>query len=383
MEQISKVRKCFHCGATLQCEDPSKEGYVKPEVLENPTQNFLFCDKCFEAERFHSLSNEPFIDDDFVTIIKEAKEKDCLLVYVVNLFSFETAFSKEVIDLINGMKILVVGSKFDLLPKGTSKDETAEYVAHRFRVAGLKITANDVMITSLHDEEASQEILTRIFELKNAKNVYIIGCTDCGKTALISSFLKIYTNLSNGNIMTHEYKDTNLKVMEIPLTSCSSMYETPGISITNSILFGLDNKTLRAIYLTKPVEPREETISKGHSLFIGGLAVIEQIDGPKTDIICYFHDKVEINKSHVSDVEEKFLKLTKANKLIPSLSKIKSTKDMDVFDIEMKNDDGNYRDLGFTGLGWVSIKSRNQKFRIYVPKGVAIYTSRPKVKVGK
>lgn len=380
MEQISKVRKCFHCGATLQSEDPTKEGYVKPEILENPSQNFIFCDKCFEAERFHSVSNEPFIDEDFIQVLQEAKEKDCLLVYVVNLFSFETSFSKEVIDLIQGMKMLVVGTKFDILPKGSSKEEIQEYVAHRFRVAGLKISCSDVMITSSMDMEASQEILTRIFELKNAKSVYVIGSSDAGKTALISSFLKIYSNLSKGNIVTHEYKDTNLRVMEIPLTNKSSMYETPGISNTNSFLFGLDSKTIKSIYLTSPVESRSVTLMKGQSMFIGGLAIIELLEGDKTTFNCYFHKNVQLRKSHFSNVESKFIKLIGRNELKPCLPKIKSTKDMDVFDIETKNGGGHYRDLGFTGLGWVSIKAKNQKFRVYVPKGVSIYTSKPKAR---
>ena len=380
MDQISKVRKCYRCGATLQSEDPSKEGYVNPEVLENPNQNFAFCQKCFEAERWHSLSNEPFIDYDFIDVLKEAKEKDCLLVYVVNLFSFETSFSKEVIDLIQGMKIMVVGTKFDLLPVDTNKEDIQEYVAHRFRVAGLKIKAPDVYIVSKYDEDSIRDTLTRIFELKNAKNVYIIGSEDAGKTALINSFLKIYSNLSNGNIVTCNYKNTHLKVMEIPLTNKSSMYETPGISITNSILFGLDAKTLKAIYLTSPVEPREISISKGHSLFIGGLAIIELIEGNKLDFTCFFHKNVQLHRSHVRDVESKFIKLNKKGELVPSLSKIKSTKDMEIFEISINNKEGSYRDIGFAGLGWVTTWVTCQKIRVYVPKGVSIYTSRPKIK---
>ena len=381
MEQIAKVKKCYRCGATLQSEDPSKEGYVNAEVLENPNQNFLFCNKCFEAERYHSLSNEPFIDEDFINVLKEAKEKNCLLVYVVNLFSFETSFSKEVIDLIKGMKILVVGTKYDLLPVGVKKDDIREYVAHRFRVAGLKITCEDVMITSKKDDESVRDILTKILELKNAKNVYIIGSEDAGKSALISSFLKIYSNLSNGNIVTHKYEGTNLKVTEIPLTNKSSMYETPGISITNSILFGLDANTLKAVYLTKHVKPVETSLHKGQSLFIGGLAVIELLDGENCDIICYFHENVQLHKNHVRNVEEKFVKLIEDGELVPSLSKIKSISDMEAFDVLMGNTNGSYRDIGFSGLGWVSLKSKGQKLRIYVPKGVSIYTSRPKVRV--
>ena len=380
MEQISKVRKCYFCGATLQSDDPNKEGYVNPEVLENPTQNFAFCQKCFEAERFRALSNEPFIDYEFIDVLKEAKRNGDLLVYIVNLFSFETSFSKEVIDLIQGMNILVVGTKFDLLPKSATIEDISEYVAHRFRVAGLQITHDDVYITSINDEESVRATLTKIFELKNAKNVFIIGSEASGKTALINSFLRIYSNLSNGNIVTCNYKNTHLKVMQIPMTNKSSMYETPGISITNSILFGLDAKTLRSIYLTEPVEPREMSISKGHSMFIGGLAIIELLEGDKLEMLCYFHKNVQLNRSHVSDVESKFIKLNKKGELVPSLSKIKSTKDMEVFEIQMSNDTPTYRDLGFSGLGWVNYKATNQKIRVYVPKGVSIYTSRPKIK---
>ncbi|MCQ2801124.1 MAG: hypothetical protein MJ222_00505 [Bacilli bacterium] len=380
MEQIKKIRKCYSCGATLQCDDPSKEGYVNKEVLENPTQNFLFCNRCFEAERFSSVSNEPYIDEEFIEVIKQAKEKGCLIVYVVNLFSFETSFSKELTELISGGNILVVGTKFDLLPEGTSLYDTSEYVAHRFRVAGLKIKSEDVMITTKQDDDSIQETLTRIFELKNGKDVFIIGQSDSGKTALISAFLKIYSNLSNGNIMTHEYKSTNLKVMEIPLNNRSSMYETPGISITNSILFGLDAKTLKSIYLTKPVKAREMSISEHQSLFIGGLGIIEVLEGDKATFTCYFHDNVQLRKSHITDVEKKFISLNSKGQLNPSLNRIKSTKDMEIFDITFQNKKPIARDIGFAGLGWVTINSTNQKLRIYVPKGVAIYTSRPKVK---
>lgn len=380
MEQIKKIRKCYSCGATLQCDDPSKEGYVNKEVLENPTQNFLFCNRCFEAERFSSVSNEPYIDEEFIEVIKQAKEKGCLIVYVVNLFSFETSFSKELTELISGGNILVVGTKFDLLPEGTCLYDTSEYVAHRFRVAGLKIKSEDVMITTKQDDDSIQETLTRIFELKNGKDVFIIGQSDSGKTALISAFLKIYSNLSNGNIMTHEYKNTNLKVMEIPLNNRSSMYETPGISITNSILFGLDAKTLKSIYLTKPVKAREMSISEHQSLFIGGLGIIEVLEGDKATFTCYFHDNVQLRKSHITDVEKKFISLNSKGQLNPSLNRIKSTKDMEIFDITFQNKKPIPRDIGFAGLGWVTINSTNQKLRIYVPKGVAIYTSRPKVK---
>ena len=381
MEQISKIRKCYSCGATLQTENPEVEGYINPDVFNKPDQNFLFCDKCFEIERFRSTSNEPLIEDDFVKVLSEAKEKGCLVVYVVNLLTFETSFVKKVVELLKGMKVMVVGMKFDLLPKNAQREKIMEYVAHRFRVAGIKLTCEDVSIVSKTEDENIREVLTKIFELKENKSVYIIGSDEAGKTSLIQGFLKNYTNLSNGQICTHLYKDTNLKVMDIPLTNKTSMYETPGISITNSIRYGLDAKTFNALFLTKSIEPRTVTISEGHSLLIGGLAVVELEKGPKTPVICYFHDNVQLRKNHIRNIESKFVALNKKKALKPSLEKIKSTKDMEVFEIEMQDGDGKYRDIGISGLGWITMPSMNQKLRIYLPKGVSLYTSRPKIEV--
>ena len=380
MEQISKVRKCYKCGITLQSEDPSKEGYVSAEVLNNPNQNFTFCLKCFEEERFHSLSNEPYIDEEFLEVLKQAVEKNCLIVYVVNLYSFETSFSKEVIDIVKDARLMVVGTKFDLLPEEVTRENTADYVAHRCRVAGLNINSNDVYIVSKKDPDSVRETLTQIFELKNAKDVFVIGSQDAGKTALINAFLKIYSNLSNGNIVTHNYKDTHLKVMEIPLTNKSSMYETPGISITNSFLFGLDNKALKELYLTKKVEAREITLSKGQSIFIGGLGIVELVSGDKLDLKCYFHENLDLYKNRFADLETKFVKLVKKGELTPSFNKIQSTKDMEVFEISFNYEKFSSRDIGFTGLGWITAAAKKQTIRVYVPKGVSIYTSRPKVK---
>ena len=163
MAEINQIRRCYNCGAILQSEDPSKEGYVKKETLENASQNFLFCDKCFEIERYRKRSNEPLLEPDFLKLLEDVKKKNALIVYVVNVFSFEASFHHQVLEALDGMNLLVVANKFDLLPVGTSKEETREYVAHRFRAAGLKLKADDVILASAFDDETAKEIMSRIY----------------------------------------------------------------------------------------------------------------------------------------------------------------------------------------------------------------------------
>lgn len=377
MAKISQIRYCYNCGAVLQSSDPTKEGYVKKETLDNDSQNFIFCDKCFEIERHRPSSNEPFVDDEYLTMLKKAKNDDALIVYLVNLFSFEASFCSEINKIIQGMNILVVANKFDLLPSGTKEEATIDYVSQYFSNYGINLKKENILLASAFDDETAKLIISTIFENKNGKDVYIIGSSQAGKTTLVSSFLRVYKNLSTGNIVIQEFPGTKLRVMQIPLNSKTKMYDTPGISMSNSVLNGLDKKTFESIYLTEPVEAKDISFSEGQAIYFGGLAFVQLISGEKTTLSCYMHPDIQYKKENSKKAESKFIELIAKDSISPSLKRIKSIKDMDVFEVDINESD--MRDIGIQGLGWFSFLANNQIFRIYVPRGVSIYTSKPKV----
>ena len=183
--------------------------------------------------------------------------------------------------------------------------------------------------------------------------------------------------MSKGTISTHLYPKTKLSVLEIPLSRTTSLFDAPGLSINNSILFELDKATLKQIYLTKAVEAKKVSLEEGQVLCFGGIGYIQLIKGKKTNFKCYFHDHVQLKKLSGQHVDEKFIQLVLRKSLVPSLRKIRSGRDLDVFEITIT--ESNYRDIGIQGLGWINFKAANQTFRICIPKGVAIYSSRPKV----
>ena len=381
MPTINQIRRCYNCGVILQCDDPNKEGYVKKETLESASQNFLFCDKCFEKERYRKRSNEPLLENDFVTLLNDAKKKQALIVYVVNLFSFEAAFNHQLNDILNGMNILVVANKFDLLPSGTKKDEIEEYVAHRFRAAGLQMSADKVIVASAFDDDTAREIMMRIYEMKNGKDVFIVGSHLSGKSTLLSSILRVFSNFSGATIVTEPYPNTNLDVMKIPFNKNSSMYNTPGLSIDNSILYNLDKPTFNTIFATQTLKERQIVVAKNQALLFGGLGFIELLSGDKTIFNCYFNDKVILKRLNPNrnPMDERFVKLIASKAVKPVYQGISSVKDLDVYEIDVNDSRTTYRDIGILGLGWINFKASNQIIRIYVPKGVSIYSSRPKI----
>ena len=67
-------------------------------------------------------------------------------------------------------------------------------------------------------------------------------------------------------------------------------------------------------------------------------------------------------------------------KSLKPISKYLSTyDDFDMYDVTIQQDGD--RDIGILGLGWISFKGNAQTFRVTVPKGVYIFTSRAKVKL--
>jgi len=377
MSQISQIRRCYNCGAVLQSSDPTKEGYINKEVLENGSQNFLFCNKCFEMERFQPKTNEPVVSDDILTIVKDAKKKDALLVYVINLFSFEASFSHKINELISGMNILVVANKYDLMPKGTNEEETREYVAHRFRAEGVHVEKDNIALANAFDDDTAHTIIAQIYELKNGKDVYIIGSKLAGKTTLIDSFIRVYKNLSQSNIVSAEYPGTKARVLQLPMSSKTTLYEIPDIPYNNSVLYGLDAANTKKVYVTKPVEYTDITIREDEVLYFGGMAFIELVEGKRTQLRCYFSDAMQFKRHSHKKCEENFVKAIAKKAVKPYCSRIKSVKDLDVFEIKVT--ESNYRDIGIQGLGWFNFLAKGQTFRIYVPMGVSIYNSRPKI----
>ena len=215
MSQLNVVRRCYNCGTILQSDDPKKPGFVDKTLLESSQSAVLFCEKCWKEQRYNIAPREPTVDPQFLSMLNDAQASDATIVYVVDLFSFEASFIIPITQAIEGLHVLVIANKRDLLPRKMSDALLREYVAHRFRVARLSVTADDVVLTSLTSSADIKAIADRIETLRRRHDVYIIGAINAGKTLFLSSFLRSYSNASHFNITTANYPGTTIRVMFI------------------------------------------------------------------------------------------------------------------------------------------------------------------------
>ena len=133
MSIITSVRRCYNCGKVLQDKDPSKEGYIEPATLMSlHASDMILCHDCYEELHPNVAPAAADVSDEFLSMLRDAKKEGATIVYLVDLISFECSFNKEVLDLIVDLPVIIIASKWDLMPKETEVEHTKEYVAHRF-----------------------------------------------------------------------------------------------------------------------------------------------------------------------------------------------------------------------------------------------------------
>ena len=378
MSQFNFIRRCHTCGAILQGDDPEKPGYIDPEVLGNLSAKVLFCNHCFDESKYNLAPRQPMADEDIALMLHDAEASDALIVYVVDLFSFENSFIPEFTDIIQGLPLLVLANKRDLLPSSASDEELREYVAHRCRVASLACHADDVMLVSLTSDSDVSGIWEMIHQKRQGHDVYVVGASLAGKTQLISSLLHTYSNPTEEAVASTNYPGTSLQVMQIPLDASAYLYEVPGTSIDNNAISKLNRHGQSQVIPHKAVEPIEMNLVPEQGFFFGGLARVEMLDGPKTEVEIYASAKVDIVKTYGGDNEVKFFHRIDKENLAPSSDKGTAPSDFDAYDIQVTEEGP--RDIGIAGLGWFSFQGARQRWRIYVLKGVGLYASRAKIK---
>ncbi len=378
MSRIQVIRRCFNCGTPLQTDDPEASGYINKETFEKyGPSSVLLCDKCFHEARYNIAPRAPEIDDDFLSIVQDAKASDSLIVYFVDVFSFEASFAPELVDELEGAKVLVCANKRDLLPPKESDDALREYVAHRFRAAKVAAKADDVILTSLNSLSNVSALVEEIQRRREFHDVYLLGSKNAGKSAFRDAFLRTYNNSFDRPVETVLYPRTEIPVMQIPLDASTYLYDFPGFPITNDIR-GVCEGLVRKITPLKHVNGRKLALPKGGAFSLEGLLYVALTSGKKTNMNLYFKNELAVRHGSSKALEGSFFRRLKDGKVGVYDPSYDEPADFDAFDIEVT--ETGKRDIGIEGLGWFSFEADKQTFRIMVPKGVSVYTSRTKIK---
>ena len=380
MGKLKRLLRCFNCGEILQSKDEEKLGYIPADVLkeEGSKERVVYCQNCYEKMKaINTGLLEQEADDDILLILKEAVVSEAVILWVVDLFSFNGLVNPEVAKVVKGLDVIVIGTKFDLLPRGSSIEHSAAYLKERFVEAGIE--PKKVTIFGNDDDLDYDKIIKDVYEDSKGHDVYMIGSSLSGKTSLINRALKKYQNKSNRFIQTITYPNTNAQMLSIPLTKETTFYEVPGFSLVNSIYGKVEKDVAKIITPHEKVKPTYRTLGKGDGFIIGSLAAFVLESGKATVFKFYASDKVETKRALGKNVKQEFMNNYLKRGVRPVSDRISTFQDYDVFEYSMENDD-KLHDIAISGLGWVTFLAKGQTIRVYLPKGVAVKECLSRVK---
>ena len=379
MGKIRRVMRCYHCGAILQSRKKAESGFIEKALLdeEGSENRVLYCHNCYEKMKaINTGMLETDTDDEILTILDDAIATDAVIIWVVDLFSFNGTLNPDVVRKVRKLKVVVVGTKFDLFPRRVNPEDTKVFVADRFKEVGINPVA--VVIVGSTERLPVDDLLQKLDDIRRGHDVYMLGTVSSGKTSLINKMLKSYTNKSKRSITREEYPHTSVKVLDIPLTNSSSFYELPGFSLNTSVLGKVEKEVLKIIVPKKEIKVQRQIMDEGDALVVGSLAGFALIKGKATSFYFYGSELCEVRKMKYNKVDAFFQENVVKRSYRPVSERYSFFTDYDVFEYQMEADNKEH-DIAITGLGWIRFTGRGQVIRIISPRGVAIKETLSKI----
>lgn len=362
---MNEELQCIGCGATIQTDHPNELGYTPKAALEKGLESGeVYCQRCFRLRHYNEIQDVSLTDDDFLRLLNELGQEDALIVNVVDIFDFYGSLIPGLHRFVGNNPVLLVGNKVDILPKSLKKPKMIQWMKERAHEAGLRPV--EVLLTSAKKANEMENLLKKIEEYREGRDVYIVGVTNVGKSTLINQIIKNTAGVKDV-ITTSQFPGTTLDKIEIPLDDGHFLIDTPGIIHRHQMAHYLGKKDLRIIAPTKEIKPKGYQLNEGQTLFLGGLARFDFISGERGSFIAYVSNDVTIHRTKLAKADEFYVKHVGGLLQPPRPDEVNEFPELVRFEFSVKEK----TDIVFAGLGWITV-TQPAVVAGWAPKGVNV-----------
>lgn len=356
---------CIGCGATIQTEAKDKIGYTPSSVLQKQQEQDadIYCQRCFRLRHYNEIQDVSLTDDDFLRLMQDLRNQNALIINVIDIFDFNGSLINGLQRFIGDNDLLILGNKRDLLPKSLKEGKLTQWMKERCHEIGLRPV--DIKLVSAKKKNDIDSLLKIIEKYRKGRDVYIVGVTNVGKSTLINAII----NQSIGEqnlITTSHFPGTTLDLIEIPLDDGHYIIDTPGIIHREQMAHYLQPEALKLTMPKKEIKPKSYQLNAGQTLFLGGLARFDYVQGDKGSFIVYLANTLNIHRTKL-DGADAFYQKHQGELLQPIFESGEKPLTLERFEFHVEPK----TDIVFSGLGWITAKQAGVVAG-WVPKGVKV-----------
>lgn len=185
---------CGGCGAFLHCQNSSIPGYLPSELFCHcgpEDLRTMVCQRCHFIQKYNTALSVQVDPVEYPKLLYPLKKKRALIILMVDLTDFPCSIWPNIMECIGTNKpVVVVGNKLDLLP-----GDFPGWVSHVQNTLAQsipkEINVKHVTVVSAKTGFGIEELINKLHSLWQTKgDVYLIGCTNVGKSTMFNSLLQ-------------------------------------------------------------------------------------------------------------------------------------------------------------------------------------------------
>ena len=229
---------CKGCGVVLQSSDAAAIGYT-------PKMEADYCQRCFRIRHYDDvvISMKQGIDSD--AVLQKINAMDALVVWVVDLFDFESNLLPGINRHLLGKDILMVATKRDLLPATLGNEKLSQFLLRRLKEEGILVqgivVCGDLAAHARREDNASvDEVCAAIAHYRKERDVVVTGMANAGKSTLLNAIC------DGVDLTTSRHPGTTLDFNSIAMEGYQ-LYDTPGLTRMDSLLTHVDDGLLKTV----------------------------------------------------------------------------------------------------------------------------------------
>lgn len=357
--------RCSGCGIPLQTEQRDRPGYAPPAALDKRP---AVCQRCFRIKHYNEASSVTVDQDEFLRLLGGIASTNSLVVHIVDLFDFEGSLISGLQRFVGSNDVLLVVNKTDLLPRVTNWNRLRNWFQRQAKLNGLRVA--DVVLCSARRGAGFDHVVEAVGRLRRGRDVYVVGATNVGKSTLINRLISDYSDLEQ-ELTVSRYPGTTLDAVRIPLEDGRMIIDTPGIVYESRLTEIVPRGVLSALLPDKPIKPLTFQLDARQTLFFGGLARFDFLEGPHQSFTAFVSSGMPVHRTKLERADQLYADHRGEMLAPPGAAELDDLPPWTRHRLRIPR--GEKQDIVVSGLGWIMASgSEGAVVDVHAPRGIKV-----------